>query len=73
MTIPIRTKTPDGWTICPGQRKSFPSIIAEASARIARELCVKLNDEPALDEIAREAVESSNHQRSQAPRFNQGE
>jgi hypothetical protein len=72
MTIPIRTKTPDGWTITPSQPKSFRNIIAEASARIARELCVKLNDEPALDEIAREAVEHR-HQRADVRRTFKGE
>jgi len=70
MTVPIRANTLDVRvkTITPRQPKSFRNIIAEASARIARELCVKLNDEPDLDEIAREAVEGF-HQRHGANRF----
>lgn len=65
MTVPHRANTLDVRvkTITPRQPKSFRNIIEEARQRIAE----------GLDIDAQEAVESSNHQRSQAPRFNQGE
>lgn len=62
--IPHRTNTlaTRVKTITPQQPKSFRNIIEEARQRIAE----------GLDIDAQEAVEG-NHQRSQAPRFNQGE
>lgn len=73
--IPHRSNTLDTRIkrIEPRQPKSFRNIIEETWERLAAQL--NGNTDPMvqdLDEIAREAVESSNHQRHGANRF-QGE
>ena len=75
--IPHRINGPDMRVtrIEPTTRKAFRSILAEAAALIIEGMSESpAEEEPDLDEIARDAVEGrAPHERSQAPRFNPGE